>query len=345
MNKRINLLMHIATWLMLFISPILFSHGESISLINMVTFAIFPICMMTVFYTNYCWLVPRYYIPRNEQFYWTFNIVMIIVLALLMHAWMELIRPLFPDDLHRHHSPTIYKQVLFVMRNIFNLTVVAAIATTLELSKRWHQAEDEKLVLEAARKDAELKNLRSQINPHFLLNTLNNIYALIAFDKEKAQSAIMELSKLLRHMLYDNQNNLVNLKEEVQFIGNYVNLMKIRLPEHVEVCYKTDIPEPCRIEVAPLIFISLIENAFKHGVSPTEKSLIDINIHADSSVITCDIRNTNYPKTQQDRSGHGIGLQQVEHRLELCYPQKYKWTRGVSPDKKTYVSKIEINTQ
>lgn len=343
MNKRINLLMHIATWLMIFISPILFSHDVSISFINMVTFAIFPICMMTVFYTNYCWLVPQYYIPHNEKFYWAFNIAMIIILALLMHAWMELIRPLFPDDLHRHHTPSASKQFFFVMRNIFNLTVVAAIATTIELSKRWHQAEDEKLELEAARKDAELKNLRSQINPHFLLNTLNNIYALTAFDKEKAQSAIMELSKLLRHMLYDNQRNLVNLKEEVLFIDNYVNLMKIRLPEHVEVRYRTDIPEPCHIEVAPLLFISLIENAFKHGVSPTEKSLIDINIHASNELLTCNIQNTNFPKTQEDRSGHGIGLQQVEHRLHLAYPNKYTWTRGTSPDKKTYISKIVIN--
>ena len=232
--------------------------------------------------------------------------------------------------------------MLFVARNIFNLSVVLFIATSMEISSRWHQMEDERIEMEAARKEAELANLRSQINPHFLLNTLNNIYALTAFDTEKAQKAIMELSKMLRHMLYDNQQNMVNLKEEIQFIGNYVNLMKLRLPQNVEVRFHSNYPEPCNIQVAPLIFISLVENAFKHGVSPTEKSFIDINISAEKDLLTCEIKNSNYPKTQQDRSGHGIGLQQVERRLNLSYPQRHTWKKGITDNGKQYYSKIEI---
>lgn len=331
-----------AVWLMLFLSPLLFSHEQTISLVRVAAFSIFPLCMMTVFYTNYLWLVPRYYIAHEERFYWIFNMIMILVLAVLMQLWMHLLHPLFPDDGRPHPEPSFLKQLLFVARNIFNLSVVLFIATSMEISSRWHQMEDERIEMEAARKEAELANLRSQINPHFLLNTLNNIYALTAFDTEKAQKAIMELSKMLRHMLYDNQQNMVNLKEEIQFIGNYVNLMKLRLPQNVEVRFHSNYPEPCNIQVAPLIFISLVENAFKHGVSPTEKSFIDINISAEKDLLTCEIKNSNYPKTQQDRSGHGIGLQQVERRLNLSYPQRHTWKKGITDNGKQYYSKIEI---
>lgn len=331
-----------AVWLMLFLSPLMFSHEQTISLVRVAAFSIFPLCMMTVFYTNYLWLVPRYYIAHEERFYWIFNMIMILVLAVLMQLWMHLLHPLFPDDGRPHPEPSFLKQLLFVARNIFNLSVVLFIATSMEISSRWHQMEDERIEMEAARKEAELANLRSQINPHFLLNTLNNIYALTAFDTEKAQKAIMELSKMLRHMLYDNQQNMVNLKEEIQFIGNYVNLMKLRLPQNVEVRFHSNYPEPCNIQVAPLIFISLVENAFKHGVSPTEKSFIDINISAEKDLLTCEIKNSNYPKTQQDRSGHGIGLQQVERRLNLSYPQRHTWKKGITDNGKQYYSKIEI---
>lgn len=331
-----------AVWLMLFLSPLMFSHEQTISLVRVAAFSIFPLCMMTVFYTNYLWLVPRYYIAHEERFYWIFNMIMILVLAVLMQLWMHLLHPLFPDDGRPHPEPSFLKQLLFVARNIFNLSVVLFIATSMEISSRWHQMEDERIEMEAARKEAELANLRSQINPHFLLNTLNNIYALTAFDTEKAQKAIMELSKMLRHMLYDNQQNMVNLKEEIQFIGNYVNLMKLRLPQNVEVRFHSNYPEPCNIQVAPLIFISLVENAFKHGVSPTEKSFIDINISAEKDLLTCEIKNSNYPKTQQDRSGHGIGLQQVERRLNLSYPQRQTWKKGITDNGKHYYSKIEI---
>lgn len=331
-----------AVWLMLFLSPLMFSHEQTISLVRVAAFSIFPLCMMTVFYTNYLWLVPRYYIAHEERFYWIFNMIMILVLAVLMQLWMHLLHPLFPDDGRPHPEPSFLKQLLFVARNVFNLSVVLFIATSMEISSRWHQMEDERIEMEAARKEAELANLRSQINPHFLLNTLNNIYALTAFDTEKAQKAIMELSKMLRHMLYDNQQNMVNLKEEIQFISNYVNLMKLRLPQNVEVRFHSNYPEPCNIQVAPLIFISLVENAFKHGVSPTEKSFIDISISAEKDLLTCEIKNSNYPKTQQDRSGHGIGLQQEERRLNLSYPQRHTWKKGITDNGKQYYSKIEI---
>ena len=188
---------------------------------------------------------------------------------------------------------------------------------------------------------AELGNLRSQINPHFLLNTLNNIYALTAIDHTRAQSAIQQLSNMLRHMLYDNQEQLVSLFDEVQFIENYINLMKIRLPQTVDVKFEKDLENP-NTKVAPLLFISLVENAFKHGISSTEPSFIHMSMTQKGNSLCVIIENSNFPKSEKDRSGHGIGLQQVQRRLDLAYYERYEWTKGVSDDGTVYSSTIKI---
>ena len=229
------------------------------------------------------------------------------------------------------------------MRDSLNLAIFAAGATALALARRWVTAEQSLKELEAARAQAELRNLRNQINPHFLLNTLNNIYALTAFDTAKAQETIQELSKMLRHILYDYQQPTVPITEEIEFLENYVKLMRIRLPQSVEVTFNNNI-QSSNVKVAPMLFISLVENAFKHGISPTEPSYIHIRIEADEHRITCDIENTNHPKTAQDHSGHGVGLQQVERRLELAYPGRYQWERNLSDDGKVYHSKITIQS-
>jgi LytS/YehU family sensor histidine kinase len=147
---------------------------------------------------------------------------------------------------------------------------------------------------------------------------------------------------MLRHILYDYQQTTVPLKDEVTFLENYVNLMRIRLPDAVDIKFNTMINVPDSVQIAPMLFISLIENAFKHGISPTKPSFIHIEITAQGHTLVCDIRNSNYPKTAQDRSGHGIGLQQVQRRLELAYHNHYTWEKGVSDNQKVYQSTITI---
>ena len=180
-------------------------------------------------------------------------------------------------------------------------------------------------------------------HPHLSLlhDLLFNIYALTAIDTERAQNAIQQLSKLLRHLLYDNQEQLVDLEKEVQFLESYINLMRIRLPQNVEVTFAYDPPSK-PLMVAPLLAVSLVENAFKHGISPTEPSFVHIKIAAGDMMVTCDIENSNHPKSENDRSGHGIGLQQVQRRLDLSYPGRYEWTHGPSPDGKTYHSHLKV---
>lgn len=339
-----NITIHSAVWLMLFLSPLMFlNRGEGFNIEKYAMLLVVPLSLMVVFYINYLWIAPKYFITGDRQKFWIINIVSIVIVALILHSWMKYNHGMMmevdkPGPPPRHHPLAIF----FILRDIFNLSISSAIATMLIISEKWHHSEDARIVAEAARKDAELKNLRNQINPHFLLNTLNNIYALTAFDSNKAQHAIQELSEMLRHVLYDNQQPFVMLTDEVQFIGNYVNLMKIRLSSNVTVNVNFHLPTPCTKKIAPLIFISLIENAFKHGISPAVPSFIHINISADKDCIICDIENSNYPKAQADRSGHGIGLEQVEERLNLSYPEQFKWTKGINEDGKIYKSKIII---
>ncbi|MBR1548130.1 MAG: histidine kinase [Prevotella sp.] len=292
---------------------------------------------MAVFYPNFLWITPRYYSDGRRLRFVLLNLLVIVVVAIAFHFWMDFCNAVYPSQ--RHHDDDIH--MLFILRNMFNLGIVVAISSAMQLASRWRQTEEARKDAEAARIDAELSNLRSQINPHFLLNTLNKIYALTAFDQAKAQEVIQELSKLLRHVLYKCQQPTVPLQDEVEFIDNYIKLMKIRLPQSVDVDYRLSIAN-YHLEVAPMIFISLVENAFKHGVSPTEPSFIHVSIDADEHAVTCSIQNSYHPKTAADNSGHGIGLQQVQRRLDLSYPGLYTWERGVSADGKTYTSCIRV---
>lgn len=335
-------MLHVAVWVILFLSPFTFMRGNGVSLSQSVMTCMSPLLLMVVFYMNYLWLTPRYFVMGKRRYYWFANAVMVVSLGIFLHYWMTFVHSYFEPVRHyRHYEPTMLDDLFFILRDIFNLIVAAGTATMIILSMRWQHSEEARLEAEAARSEAELRNLRSQINPHFLLNTLNNIYALTAFDTQRAQDAIQQLSKLLRHMLYDNQQSEVALKDEIQFLENYINLMKIRLSQGVDVQFNTTVADP-DLRVPPLLFISLVENAFKHGVSPTEPSFVHISLSAEKDLLVCRIENSNHPKTEQDRSGHGIGLQQVQHRLDLAYPGRYEWSKGVSADGKSYVSQITL---
>ena len=339
-NKHIAGACHITLWAFMFLSPLTFWRGTGITLPHYLMTCMQALLLMVVFYLNYFILAPKLFVAGKHRYDLLINIVMISVLGTFLHYWMNWANELYmPYMVNRYND--ILSTTAYIMRDSLNLAVFAAGATALALARRWVTADQRLKELEAARAQAELRNLRNQINPHFLLNTLNNIYALTAFDTAKAQETIQELSKMLRHILYDYQQPTVPLQDELEFLENYVKLMRIRLPETVGVTFNTDISDS-NIVIAPMIFISLVENAFKHGISPTEPSFIRIEISADKHFIHCEIQNSNHPKTDADNSGHGIGLQQVQRRLELAYPDHYTWLKGTKENNTIYYSTITI---
>lgn len=332
MNKRLEILIHIAIWIVIILLPLMFmNHGRGMSVSQFMLTTTVPLTFMAVFYIDYLWLTPRYFVTGHRTQFFVINTFIVILLGIALHLWMSLSHDMLG---HNHREPPLILTVAFVIRDIVNLVIAAAIATLLHLALQWQTAEE-------ARKEAELSNLRSQINPHFLLNTLNNIYVLTAINTQKAQEAIQDLSKMLRHILYDYQRSEIELRDEVEFLKNYIRLMKLRQGPSVEINTSFHITNEQQ-KVAPMIFISLVENAFKHGVKPAVPCTINITIQANDKQIVCDIVNSNHPKTSTDRSGHGVGLELVRRRLELAYKGRYEWTHGVNDNQKMYHSTITI---
>ncbi|NDV81968.1 sensor histidine kinase [Bacteroides sp. 51] len=343
-HRTLEVLIHIISWVIVFTFPLLFVDrtSEYFTWDRFLRHSIVPLSFVVVFYLNYLWLIPRLLFREQTYKYIIFNLILVTVMGLGIHYIQEFYftieQPIRPTK--RPPQP----RWTFLVRDILGMCFTAGLSAIIRISRRWSKLESARREAEKQRTEAELKNLRNQLNPHFLLNTLNNIYALIAFDSGKAQQAVQELSKLLRHMLYDNQQTYVSLGKEAEFIYNYIELMRIRLSSNVKLETHLDIDKNSRTPITPLIFISLIENAFKHGISPTEPSRIYISLSEDNNRIICDIVNSNYPKTDQDKSGSGIGLSQVSKRLELLYKGQYTWEKSVSPDGKEYHSRLIIES-
>jgi sensor histidine kinase YesM len=188
--------------------------------------------------------------------------------------------------------------------------------------------------------EAELAWLKNQINPHFLFNTLNNISSLAQIDGDETQEAIMQLSDLLRYAMYETNKPKVRLDGEVEFMRNYINLMKLRCNEMTTVNFQLSIAN-YQLEVAPLLFISLIENAFKHGMNSNTPATIDIRLEQQDNVLVFNCDNTNNPKPTKDRSGSGIGLDNTRRRLDLLYSGRYTWEQEITPEN-IYHVKISI---
>ena len=339
MNKHIAGLCHVALWAFLFLSPLTYWRGTGIKFVQYLMYCMQPLMLMIIFYANYLYLAPRFFVAGKHRYDLLINLVMITTFGIALHYWTD-----YANDLYGVHVrfDDAISDVTNILRDCLNLAIFAGGSTALALARKWFTAEQKLQESEAARAKAELYNLRSQINPHFLLNTLNNIYALTAINQERAQDAIQQLSKMLRHMLYDNQESSVAISDELQFLENYISLMKIRLSANIDVTFTHNVDVP-GVRIAPLIFISLVENAFKHGISPTEQSFVHIEINATDHDINCRIENSNHPKSNQDRSGHGIGLNQVQRRLDLAYPNHYKWVKGTNEDGTIYTSAIHID--
>jgi hypothetical protein len=207
--------------------------------------------------------------------------------------------------------------------NLLILSVlIVGFDTGLRVTSRWSQSERQRMSLEKENIENQLAFLRTQISPHFFMNTLNNIHALIDYDAGTAKTSIIKLSNLMRHLLYDSDSELSTLDKEIEFIKSYVDLMKLRFSKKVSVTL--DLPEriPDRT-IPPLLFTSLLENAFKHGISYTSESYINIKLSVANDFLTFSIDNSKVIGGPL-RGGSGIGIENSRRRLELLYGENYQ---------------------
>lgn len=322
-------MIHLLAWLVLLGMPLFNTRPDMPVVVSAqyVHYFITAISFMIVFYVNYCDLISKHLFEHQVTIFLIKNIALIAAVLVIMRFVAFHFLP--PPDLADppKFEPSKAAQIGFIARNICLYLLVVGASVAIKMTEKWYTSEKKQKEMEKGMAEAELQNLKSQINPHFLFNTLNNIYSLIQIDSDKAQAAVHDLSRSLRYVMYEGDRPFVPLQSEIEFIDKYIALMKMRLSKRVSV----DVKMPSRseleamdAEVAPLLFITLVENAFKHGVSPDQDSFIVIEISCEGAFVRCHTRNSNFPKTDTDRSGSGIGLGNLKKRLELIYPGKYE---------------------
>lgn len=336
-HKALQIIIQVIGWGIVFGFPIFFAWKETdaMSWVRYLGYVFVPVVFMIVFYSNYFFLINRLLFKKGVLRFLFANLVLFVLLSLFMDWWHDYYVCHILQEAHHRGGPP---KMMFILRDGMMMALTAALSVAIRMTENWYVVEGEKRELEKARTEAELQNLKSQLNPHFLFNTLNNIYSLIAIDSDRAQYAVHDLSRLLRHVLYEDKQPLVPLERELVFMKSYIELMSLRLSDNVDL--RVDLPENGNgVCVPPLLFITLIENAFKHGISPTEPSFIHILFEVgDEGKIRCRIENSSYPKKDNDRSGSGIGLENLRKRLELLYSGNYSLKTTL--EGKTYIAEL-----
>ncbi len=283
---------------------------------------------IAAFYLNYFLIVDRTLGRPNGRrriLYFILLNLLIIVVGLVVSYFVS---KFFATPGRPHRRPSsewadMLKFTSFVFRDAVMLILTIGLAVALRLSAKWKDIEERNRSLADAQRATELAGLKSQLNPHFLFNTLNTIYALVDISPDDAKKAVHRLSALLRYMLYEDVRS-VSLRREADFISDYVSLMRLRLADRpVEV--DIDLDGYADTEIPPLLFIPLVENAFKYGTSAPDNTPVSVSLKVDagSRTVVCRTVNSFVPRTDTaERTSGGIGLANLRRRLQLIYGGK-----------------------
>jgi hypothetical protein len=269
-------------------------------------------------YLNYFYTWPRFLQSKNL---WRYIAEFSIPFALLITARVHLQRYLI--DGYTHKVDYFYSSFFIVQITAITLFIVLFVGM-LRFAVDWFEFEARKKEVENERLTAELNFLKAQINPHFLFNTLNNLYYLAYTKSENTTEVIAKLSQMMRYMIYDSNHARVLLNKEIEYMQNYISLERLRLNNQIPINFKIE-GNTENISIAPLIFITFLENAFKHGVSNNNpKAWVDIVIQLSGNECTYTVKNSKAKDGGNRTEKSGIGLQNVERRLQLSYPDEYK---------------------
>ena len=221
-------------------------------------------------------------------------------------------------------GPTILEYLFFpevLRRSGFFALLMLFMSGFIKIALEWFKSEKQREELKVEKLNAELKFLKSQINPHFLFNCLNTIYSLAHKQSAQTEHAILKLSTIMRYMIYESNEAKVLLSQELKYLHDYIEIQRLRLPQDIHINYRlTGSAEGLQIE--PMLLVPFVENAFKHGISYTEDSFIDIDIATTEDMIRLTVKNSHFKERVAERGG--IGLENVLKRLELLYEHTHE---------------------
>jgi len=287
-----------------------------------ISYIVYGIINVSTFYINYIFLIPELIKKRKKYFLYVLAFMLLIAVAVVCKTTIAV---LYPEDVltmitakgKKIETPVHSFVIMVTFLSGFFLISSCIIKFTID----WFSSERIQRNLESERREMELQFLKSQLNPHFLFNSLNNIYSLAYQKSEKTADAIMKLSEIMRYMIYESNTPTVALSKEVDYLTNYIELQKIRFKDgaFIELTLNGEIDDQ---KIVPLMLISFVENAFKHGVVNDPAEPVKINIIANQKILHFSVINKK-STLNKDAQG-GVGLTNVERRLQLVYPDRYK---------------------
>jgi two-component system, LytTR family, sensor kinase len=329
-GKNSSVILHVFAWTILLLIPLYLittDMGTDMFFIQRVYLR--TIIYVIIFYLNFFFLIPRllfvkkkwkYYVAISSiiiAFYFVNEIVNRNIFVQEQKKSMEAFKK-FEKDIHGPKKPWHFD----IYNYLFSSILITGFSIGLRMNMRYHENEKKHKDLEKEKLSSELAFLKNQVSPHFFFNTLNNIYSLTEINTKEAQNAILQLSKLMRYLLYESEKGDTKLSNEIAFMKNYIELMKLRLTEKVDLRFS--FPENYRdVDFPPLLFVSIIENAFKHGISYRDPSYIQIEMSRNEKDIQFTCKNSIGNKTEQNENS-GIGLDNLKKRLLLLFPGKHK---------------------
>jgi two-component system, LytTR family, sensor kinase len=332
-KKNIPILIHILGWalfgcVIFVLSPL--SAGVERPIEFWVKQSINFSLLIGIFYFNFLYLIPRILFNNKIPLFLIINFIAglaYVGLLILYDDWtnmQELMHRAFRPDVPYTPRP---RNFYWDISQLLIFFMAVGISTSIAAVQKWQADEQLRLKLMEQQVNSELTYLKAQINPHFFFNTLNNIYALTNIDVEKAKTALLKLSRMMRYVLYETEKNHTLLSKELDFIKDFIELMKMRLSSRV----KLNIQIPDKIEeaeIAPMLILPFIENCFKHGISSQKESEIVISLSKNKDRLVLETQNTIFNSSENTPEGKssGIGLINTMRRLELLYPNKFQLT-------------------
>jgi two-component system, LytTR family, sensor histidine kinase AlgZ len=345
--KKVSVvLLHLSLWLFIFIFPIIFidpNEPHPPLLENISGF----ILTMVLFYVNYLFLIKYQLFKRKYFTFSLINLTLIILFIVCGYFYLKFTDNFSPPSMIPPPDKLMFSMKkmgipfdLFLVRNLLSFFLSIGVAVAIRSTRRLKEEESlrEKVMNEHLK--SEITYLKYQLQPHFFFNTLNNIYALIDRKPDLAKEVLHNLSKLLRYVLYHAEDAMVPLQSEIYFLKTYINLMQIRISSNIFV--KFEFPEvETEIKVPPLLFITLVENAYKHGIDATLQGNIYIKMEITISHIVLSVTNSCSKQIGDDQTVSGIGLENLAKRLNILYkPAEFLFTQKQT--EKEYFSELKI---